>query len=224
MSSWVHLGSLRPGIGVARAGADSRLVRRGRAGCVRARGPLAYTSCNSRMGNTSPARPWPNGIREPGHRPSQKVSTHGGAAARARADRLCALECAWLALSHRAQNVRFWAVVRSLGTRDPGPHRVNQRSRCCRNRRSVHVGPSGCGGPDRAVRARRRRRAVGARRGRVPAVPRRRCSPSVGVRGHPRQDRGGFPAKGRITRNSLPTRSLHDHPTAGLLLAMIAMH
>src|SRR5215472_17910682 len=51
VSSWVHLGSLRPGIGVARAGAASRLVRRGLGGLRLRPGPLAYTSCNSRMGN-----------------------------------------------------------------------------------------------------------------------------------------------------------------------------
>jgi hypothetical protein len=51
VSSWVHLGSLRPGAGVARAGADSRVLRRGPGGLRPRPGPLAYTSCNSRVGN-----------------------------------------------------------------------------------------------------------------------------------------------------------------------------
>src|SRR5262249_38510125 len=50
MSSWVHLGSLRPGTGVAPGPARiAAWCGAARAGCVT--GPLAYTSCNSRMGN-----------------------------------------------------------------------------------------------------------------------------------------------------------------------------
>jgi hypothetical protein len=57
-------------------GADSRLVRRGPGGLRPRLGP--YMSCNSRMGNTTPAGPWPGGIREPALRSLQKVSTHEG--------------------------------------------------------------------------------------------------------------------------------------------------
>ena len=46
-----------PGPGVARVGADSRVVRRGPGGLRPCPGPLAYTSCNSRVGNTTPAGP-----------------------------------------------------------------------------------------------------------------------------------------------------------------------
>src|SRR5262249_57169487 len=42
---------------VARAGAYSRLVRRSSGGLRPRPGPLAYTSCNSRVGNTTPAGP-----------------------------------------------------------------------------------------------------------------------------------------------------------------------
>src|SRR5260370_3371689 len=52
VSSLVHVGSVRPGAGVAGAGAGSRLVRRGPGGLSPCPGPLAYMTCNSRVGKT----------------------------------------------------------------------------------------------------------------------------------------------------------------------------
>jgi len=77
VSSLSRLGPLGPGPAVAGAGVDGRLARRGRAGLPARPGrPLI---CPAIPASVTPRLP--SGIREPGRRPLQKVSTRTDAAA-----------------------------------------------------------------------------------------------------------------------------------------------
>ena len=120
LSSWVYLGSLRPRTGLPGPAHIAAWCGVARAGCVRARGRSLIRPAIPGWATPRLPDPSPTAYGEPGHRPSQKVSTHRGQQARARADRIGASDSGPGHLARGAPISRLWRWPGS-GTRGREP-------------------------------------------------------------------------------------------------------